>query len=465
MIISRRTLLVSTVAGLVTPRRLIGELFGPEVPPDLLILHTNDVHGHVEGRLAFLAHEIRTQRKASVPSLTLDAGDIVHGTPMEQIHGPGPVIGAFNAIGFDAATAGNHEFDFGPENFLHAQRLAKFPFLSANVRTASGDPWGNLKPYTIVQRGRLRIGIFGLTTIDTPGIEWPRTIHGIDFRSPFEDARVCVKELRGHRVDLVVALSHLGYSQDRKLAHEAPGIDLIIGGHSHTRLAQAVYENGIPIVQTGAYGAALGRIEVRFDGKTPKFDYRLIEVADCGGLDAEVGTEYEPLATKLKSELDEELTSLVEPMVFDKLESRETPAGKFLAACVQKAHGVSVGMFSSSQIQGTLDAGVVRRKDVFRVMGAYTRQHIVRCEVTGELLAREVARANHGGSIRVQVAGKTTGSGLVAGPAHVIQDMFLGKPGCKIVYDDPLGPNVRDAVIQGLKTGLYREFLATAVKQ
>lgn len=434
--LSRRTFLVSTAAGTFRPWRLLGRL----APPDLAILHTNDVHGRVEAGsygLAHLAAEIRRQRALYPVSLTLDAGDIVHGTPMEQRRGPAPVLSAFDAIGYDCATVGNHEFDFGPENLRRAAKLARFPFLSANVREDNGSPWGPLKPSIIIDRGR-RIGIFGLTTLETPRIQWPRTIESIHFTDPFAAAREQVATLRP-KVDLLICLSHLGYSDDLKLAHEAPGIDLIVGGHSHTRLDTMKIENGIPIVQTGCWGKALGRIEVRFENGKPDFDYRLIDAKP--ELDPLVEARYAPERETLNDELSEVLTTLSIGMQFEKVipDSRE---GRFLPEAVRAAHKADVGLFSASQIGGELRAGPVTRADVYRCMAAYTRQHVVRMRVPAGLLVDKpgILRSGNGP--------------LVAGPAHVMQDLFLGKPGVEIVYDDPLGPNVRDAVMDGLAKGL-----------
>lgn len=440
---SRRTFLVSTAAGLFRPWRFLA-------PADLAILHTNDVHGRVavEGEtqgLAYLGREIRAQRGRYPVSLTLDAGDIIHGTPMEQRYGPEPVLTAFNAIGYDCATAGNHEFDFGPENFRHSARYVKFPFLSANVRTQDGEPWGPLKPYTLLERGGRRIGIFGLTTTLTPDIQWPRTIESIRFEEPHAHARKVIAELRS-KVDLLICLSHLGYEPDRKLAHEAPGIDLIVGGHSHTRLEKATIENGIPIVQTGAHGRALGCVEVRFEGRKPAFESRLIDAS--GAKDTAVEAAYGPFERKLASELEVVLTSLATAMSFEKI-APQSPEGRFLPEAVRVAHKADIGLFATSQISDGLAAGPVTRKDVYRCMSAYTRQHIVRMRVPGALCEARLATAK--GILRAGSAKPTT---LVAGPAHVMQSLFLGQPEVEIVYDDPLGPTVRDAVMDGLKAGL-----------
>lgn len=453
--ISRRTLLLSTVAGVVSPRGL----FVPKAP-DLRILHTNDLHGRVDfpdthQGLTYLATLMRRLRREAPAFLTLDAGDIIHGTPVEWLEGPAPVIQALNGLGYDAITVGNHEFDFGPENLRRAERMARYPFLSANVRDAHGDPWGPLKPYVVISRAGRRIGIFGLTTETTPSIQWPRTIEQIKFTDAEAAARETVKTLREReKVDMVLCLSHLGYAPDRKLAHEAPGIDLIIGGHSHTRLERAVIEGGVPIVQTGAHGKALGVTDVRFEGGRPRFEYRLEDAERTVIRGGVVEGPYSPAQDRVALRLREKLATLSKALPIEGLRERRTELGAFLSESVRKAHGTDVGLFSSSQIGAGFAAGEVLARDVYDAMAAYTRQHIVRAEVTDELLTAQLEKAARPGAMTVQVAAPPIESGKrysVAAPAHVMQDLFLGKLGARIIYDDPLGPSVRDAVIEGFR--------------
>lgn len=461
--ISRRTLLVSTAAGLFTPLDALGRGFGPETAPSVTILHTNDLHGRFDVPIpetgapgagprgfAYLAREMRRMRAERPDALVLDAGDIVHGTPMEQRVGPAPILRAMNALGYHAATAGNHEFDFGPENLRRAARLAAFPILSANVRTPEGDPWGPLVPHRILTRGRTRIGLFGLTTTATPSIQWPRTIEGILFEDPIPHARRCVAELRP-KVDLVVCLSHLGYKPDQKLAAEVPGIDLIVGGHSHTRLERPTVVEGIPIVQTGALGAAFGRLDLTRDGKGWRTEYRLIDADATGGKDARVDAVYAPDARRLDADLDARIGTLAAPITDAELTKRPTGSGRFLAEAVRDASGTDVGLYSATQYGGTLPAGPVTRRDVYARTPAYTRQHVVKAEVPAELLRAALARANAEGAWTVhatEIPAKPRVT--LAAAAHVIQDLVYPKPETTVLADDPLGPTVRDAILTAI---------------
>lgn len=463
MTFTRRTLLLSTVAGLVSPKETVWRL---SAPSDLTVFHTNDLHGRVdvEGQVQGLAHLaplVREGRRQAKESLLLDAGDILHGTPMEWIEGPAPIVKAFNACGFDAITVGNHEFDFGPENLKTAAGLATHPYLSANVTDSDGDPWGPLQPYKVFRKGDRRIGVFGLTTELTPDIQWPRTIASILFTDAEAAARKTVARLREvEHVDLVICLSHLGYQADQKLAHEAPGIDLIIGGHSHTRLDEMKVENGVPIVQTGAHGKALGRVDVWFDDVRPRFEYRLVDpVKDR---DRTVAEQYTPTADKVSRYLDELLGDVAVVLTGGGLTTSQTPTAGFLAESVRAAHKADVGLFSAAHFSGSV-TGRVSRRDVYGAMTAYTRQHVVTANAPTETLRRGLAEVNPTGTMAVHSTALPNRESIkVAGSAHVVQSLLLAKPGVTIVYDDPLGTNVREAVMEGVRQHLYRPFFDSA---
>ncbi len=235
----------------------------------LTLLHTNDLHGRVylpgqaQGltKIATLVRRVR----AEMPNvLLMDAGDIIHGTPEEKAFRGEPGISAMNALGYDVATAGNHEFGFGQDVLRGALRSARFPFLSANVLDErTGKAWGGLISYIVRTVEGARVAVLGLTTRDTIKFEWPRTLLGIRFADPVETARALVPRLRDEeRADVVIALSHLGALADGLLAAAVPGIDVILGGHSHTTLAEQVWVGDTLILQTGAHGHALGRVDL-----------------------------------------------------------------------------------------------------------------------------------------------------------------------------------------------------------
>lgn len=251
-------------------------------PHLLTILHTNDHHGRFwkngnnEYGLAArrtLADRVRTEvHAAGGDVLLLDAGDINTGVPESDMLDAEPDILGMNLMGYNAMTAGNHEFDNPPEVLHKQEQWMHFPLLAANIYDADGKRL--FTPYRFYALHGLRVAVFGLTTETTAFVGNPDYIKGMTFRPAVEEARELVPQLR-QRADVVIALTHLGYMTGPEalrtglgsiaLARAVPGIDLIVDGHSHTELSTPVRENGTIIVQAGEYGKYLGRVDLVCD--------------------------------------------------------------------------------------------------------------------------------------------------------------------------------------------------------
>ncbi len=245
----------------------------------IILLHTNDFHGAIapqqgttgsnaseSGGLINLASLVYAER-ARDPDRTvvLDAGDSFQGTFVSNSTQGALVMAAMNLMAYDAWTLGNHEFDWGQDVLRTRISQAEFPVLAANVLdSASGQQWDPTVPFTIVQAGRLRVGILGLTYPDTPTINRPQNVSGLRFLPAAEATRLYLPDLEA-QADLVVVLSHLGYDGDRALAASVDGIDVIVGGHSHLFIEQPRVVNSTLIVQAGAKGEVLGRLELTVD--------------------------------------------------------------------------------------------------------------------------------------------------------------------------------------------------------
>ncbi len=257
----------------------------------LTILHTNDTHGHLlpysypqtddpgmevahlerqtniggAARRATLINRIRAEKGHA--TLLVDGGDICDGTPLSvEYHGDAD-IAAMNALGYDVAVPGNHEFNNKLAQVLKLARNAKFPMVCANVkvRDAKSTPY---KPYVIKVVSGIKIGFLGLTTYE--GRTYPAAKEGFDFAVPIDTAKKLVPELR-KQVDLVVAVTHIGVDEDQQLAAAIPGIDVIVGSHSHTMLPHGLHVAGYKqsnfhkstvIVQNFQWAATLGRLDL-----------------------------------------------------------------------------------------------------------------------------------------------------------------------------------------------------------
>lgn len=255
----------------------------------LTILHTNDTHSNIDpfpanhakfpgqGGVSRRYDMIREIRQEEEQVLLLDAGDIFQGTPYFNRFGGELEMKVMTKIGYDAATMGNHDFDAGMNGFLKAKQHAVFPFLCANYDFKNTVLDGQTRETAIFKKGKLKIGVFGLG-VELKGLV-PDQLYGETiYLDPIERAQDMVSKLKDDHCDLVICLSHLGYEypsdkvSDRVLAKKTRGIDLIIGGHTHTFLEKPMQELNLDgkttlINQVGWAGLNLGRIDFDVEKK------------------------------------------------------------------------------------------------------------------------------------------------------------------------------------------------------
>jgi len=269
--------------------------FAKKSTKHITILHTNDVHSHIEpfasthykypnlGGMARRATLVDAIRKENPNTLLLDAGDIFQGTPYFNFYGGEIEFKLMSLLKYDAATLGNHDFDNGIDGLYAQLPHAKFDFLSANYNFKNTILNRHIKPYKVFIKNGIKIGVFGLG-IELKGLVNPQNFKEVAYLNPVEIAQDMSRVLKqDEKCDLVICLSHLGYhykkeSQkigDLELASKTSNIDLIIGGHSHTFLRKptitknSVGEN-VLVNQVGCYGINLGRIDFYFDSDKNK---------------------------------------------------------------------------------------------------------------------------------------------------------------------------------------------------
>jgi 5'-nucleotidase len=239
----------------------------------ITILHTNDVHSQVEpnkdniGGMVRIATYIQQVRATEENVLLLSAGDMFQGTPYYNLFFGAVEIELMNAMGYDFACLGNHEFDNGIDSLVKRLQEANFEIITANYDVSKTALRRLVKPYAIVEKGGFKIGIVGVGT-DLAPVSFGKNWEGIVINDPVETANTIAKQLKEQHCDLVICLSHIGYEDDIKLAENSRNIDLIIGGHSHTFLEKPdVRKNldgkDVPITQTGGNGKYIGRIDIK----------------------------------------------------------------------------------------------------------------------------------------------------------------------------------------------------------
>jgi 5'-nucleotidase/UDP-sugar diphosphatase len=392
----------------------------------ITILHTNDLHGAVmprtgAGGLERAATLIR-QVRAEMPNvILLDGGDIIHGTTEDYLLGHTATISAMNAAGYDLAVAGNHEYDFGLATLDSVTKTAAFPFVAANVRSASGGDANGIRRYVVIQVSGVRIGILGLTTLDTITLEWPAAIKDIKIEDPFETARALMPEVTAQS-DVVVVLSHLGAAEDRRLAKEVPGIDFIVGGHSHTPIRDWEWIGNTLITQAAPSAAALGRIDFivkksdprgqiwSVNGKGRKWndlpqrplwktypDAPLLQVGSDVAEDNAVRKAYMPYRTAADARLAEVIAQAPAAIPGRSIGADESSAADVVADAVRAFGKSDLAVIDINGIGSRgLAAGPVTVGNVLDLIGGYTRQQIV----VGQVLGKDIITALDAGFAR-----------------------------------------------------------------
>ncbi len=277
-----------TAGALFTSNSVIAGLEEMNSIQRLTILHTNDVHSRLEpfpmdgsknqglGGVAPRAAMIKKIRNEQQHVLLLDAGDIFQGTPFFNLYKGEPEIKAMTAMGYDAVTMGNHDFDLGLENFALQLQHASFPVLLCNYDLSSTAMESKYIPYTIVRKGKLKIGITGVG-IELRGLV-PDNLYGnTKYLEPIQKLNETANILKKEKdCDIVICLSHLGSKykdnkvSDEVLAKETEHVDVIIGGHTHSFYdAPLVYKNkkgdDVLVNQVGWSGIVLGRMDFEFE--------------------------------------------------------------------------------------------------------------------------------------------------------------------------------------------------------
>ncbi len=278
-----------TAGALLAGNSLFAEMQRDARTKKLTILHTNDVHSRLEpfpmdggrnqgqGGVAARAAIISQVRSEEEQVLLLDAGDIFQGTPYFNMYKGEPEIKAMQAMQYDAATMGNHDFDAGIENFATQLGHATFPVLLCNYDFTGTAMEHKHEPYRVFKKGKLKIGVTGVG-IELKGLV-PENLYGSTrYLDPIVKANETAAKLKRELAcDMVICLSHLGYKysdnkvSDIVLAKETENIDLIIGGHTHTFMdAPDVYSNksgsSVLVNQVGWAGIQLGRLDFDFTG-------------------------------------------------------------------------------------------------------------------------------------------------------------------------------------------------------
>lgn len=389
----------------------------------LTILHVNDLHGRflpdeeagaqksVIGA-AYLAGMIKAERaKNPTGTLLLSAGDMFQGTPESNLFHGAPIIEMMNELKFDAMTLGNHEFDWGMAVLHSMRKKASFPFLAANIVNDKGIPVLGIRPYRIVQRNRAKVAVIGVTTQETKYTTKPDNVKDVVFLNPESVLPRFIKEVRAQGATVVVVLSHLGKDVDQHLASAVPGIDVIVGGDSHTEILKPLWaESGTLIVQAGAYGEYLGVLELTIDAQTG----RITGYTDRSGLkrvSAGQGDKADRTIALLEKQYEERLRPLFSAVVGETSVDlvtdldQESNFGNLITDAMREASGAQIAVQNSGGIRQRIPTGKITMRQIYKALPF--DNWLVTMDLTGEQLKLLLKQSEGSGKGLMQLSGLT----------------------------------------------------------
>lgn len=377
---------------------------------ELNILHINDLHSRIEaisksdstcsaedaaanecfGGIARVKTAIDARRAelSGKNVLTLDAGDQFQGSLFYTTYKSAPIADFMNGIGFDAMAIGNHEFDDGPEELAKFIDALKFPMISGNTLAGLNSPVADkFKPYIVKEFGEEKVAIVSVLATDTDETSSPGD--AVLFSDEIGYLKEAVKEIEGEGIDKIVLLSHVGYVKDQEIAAAVDGIDVIVGGHSHTLLSNTddkaagpyptMVKNpagkDVPIVQAYAYSKYLGDLTVVFDDagvvKTATGEPKLLDASVTP--DAGFVAKVAELAGPIEELKQKEIGATAEGVDGSRETCRamECTMGNLVAdAMVDRLsdQGITIAIQNGGGLRASIDAGTVTMGEVLTVL-------------------------------------------------------------------------------------------------
>ncbi|MDO5370610.1 bifunctional UDP-sugar hydrolase/5'-nucleotidase, partial [Paracoccus sp. (in: a-proteobacteria)] len=377
----------------------------------LHILHTNDLHSRIEpinafdstcdaetlakdecfGGVARLKAAIDARREAIRAGggnvIVLDAGDQYQGSLFYTTYKGRDTVEFMNAIGYDAMALGNHEFDDGPEGAAVLLDGAAFPVMSGNLDVSQSNQLaGKLRHVVTLEVGGEKIGLVSALAMDTPETASPGPL--VIFHDDMESLKAGVQALEADGVDKIIALTHVGYGRDLAFAAEVPGLDAIIGGHSHTLLGDMEGAAGpyptratgpegaeVPVATAYAYGKYLGELKLIFDdeGRLTAAEGAPILLDASVPEDPAIAARVAELAKPLEELRQKQVAEIAVPLGADRADcrARECVMGNVVADAMLARvadQGVSIAIQNGGGLRASIDAGPVTMGEVYDVL-------------------------------------------------------------------------------------------------
>lgn len=330
------------------------------------------------GAEVFAAYVEKEREKNPGGVILVDSGDAMQGTALSNVNKGKPVVDVLNAIDFDAAAIGNHEWDWGRDVFFERQKKAGFAYLAANIfDAATGQRPEWVQPYKIVEKNGLKVAIIGVTPKNTPEVTLKANVEGLTFIDEAEAVNQVVRELQG-QADLFVVTAHVGAFQDpetgaitgglAEMAKKLQGVNAIVGGHIPNFVNGEV--NGIPIVMANRGLYALGGINLVVDGATKQVTARYTRV------DKTYGDAVQPVASvkKIVDDYNDAVKTIMGEVLastdvrMDRTGRGQSVMGNFITDVIRAKAGTQIAFQNSGGVRTDWDPGNITLGMVYEVM-------------------------------------------------------------------------------------------------
>ncbi|MEQ8188922.1 MAG: bifunctional UDP-sugar hydrolase/5'-nucleotidase [Candidatus Eremiobacterota bacterium] len=353
----------------------------PQTEATVNIIYTNDLHGSFlpkenegssTGGMAYTASVIRElKNKSEGNSLLLDGGDWSQGSYESGLTKGKTMIKVMNNLGYDAAETGNHEYDWSKEDLKEMAREANFPVLGANLEKEKAGVLDEVKPYTVKEIDGVKIGIIGLITPEVAKLTKPQNMEGLKVLDPKETAAKYVKELREKGIDTIVVLSHQGEEADKELAGSVEGIDVIVGGHSHTAIDKPDVVNGTLIVQSGSKGEFVGNLELSIDRESKKIVSSKNELIPVNTKDIKPDSDVEKIIAPVLEEAKKKQSELLGTTETDLNHSSrvtESAMGHIITDGMREKTRSDIAIINSGGIRGEIRKGDITYGGLYKIL-------------------------------------------------------------------------------------------------
>jgi len=401
----------------------------PDSPYNITILHFNDYHGHLlpfnwegaeRGGLARIATIVEAVRKENAErgaiTLFVVAGDVLTGSRLSNYFKGEADISALNQMKPDAVCFGNHEFDYGLANLRHLIEISKFPWVCANIADAQGKNLTKGSVMLNVQTGGkdYTVAIFGLTTPDTPGVTSDPAVAALSFADPAAAAKKMLENFNGKNApqpDLLIALTHIGYNEDCALAKAVPGLNAIVGGHSHTLLSAPIIEDDTVVVTAHEYGKWVGRLDLELKkGEKPKLvAWQLLPVTKEWSDDAAVKAVIDDYAARQGQVADRVLAKSTTVLVGNNnaVRTGEATLGDLVCDLLRARVKTDIALVNAGTFRSDLGPGDVELADLMDALPF--DNNIATLKLTGSALLTALGHsiASRGEGPFLQVSGMT----------------------------------------------------------